>query len=171
MQTLDIISVNLWHVLVSLANLVIIYLVVKHFLFKPIRKLFATRQAELDHQYAAAKEAQDIADANRESWEAKLQTADAEAERILKQATDTANYRAEQIVTDATGRAASIMQHAEREAELERKKATEGIKREIVDVSTTIAEKMLEREVNENDHRALIDSFIGKIGESDEGDQ
>jgi F0F1-type ATP synthase membrane subunit b/b' len=40
-----------------------------------------------------------------------------------------------------------------------------------VDVSTTIAEKMLEREVNENDHRALIGSFIDKIGESDEGDQ
>jgi F0F1-type ATP synthase membrane subunit b/b' len=34
-----------------------------------------------------------------------------------------------------------------------------------VDVSAALAEKMLEREVNENDHRALIDSFIDKIGE------
>ena len=57
------------------------------------------------------------------------------------------------------------------EAKLERKKATEGIKREIVDVSSAIAEKMLEREVNENDHRALIDSFIEKIGDGDERDQ
>ena len=100
-----------------------------------------------------------------------MQGADAEAERILKQATDTAKYRAEQIVAGASERAEGIMQQAEREAELERKKATEGIKREIVDVSTAIAEKMLEREVNENDHRALIGSFIDKIGESDEGDQ
>ena len=169
MQTLDIISVNLWHVLVSLANLVIIFWVVKRFLFGPIKKMLAARQAELDHQYAAAKEAQDVADANRDAWEQKMQGADAEG--ILKQATDTAKYRAEQIVSDASERAESIKQQAEREAELERKKATEGIKREIVDVSTTIAEKMLEREVNENDHRALIDSFIDKIGESDEGDQ
>jgi F-type H+-transporting ATPase subunit b len=171
MQTLDIISVNLWHVLVSLANLVIIFWVVKRFLFGPIKKMLAARQAELDHQYAAAKEAQDVADANRDAWEQKMQGADAEAERILKQATDTAKYRADQIVSDASERAESIKQQAEREAELERKKATEGIKREIVDVSTTIAEKMLEREVNENDHRALIGSFIDKIGESDEGDQ
>ena len=35
----------------------------------------------------------------------------------------------------------------------------------IVDVSTALAQKMLEREVNKEDHRALIDSFIEKIGE------
>jgi F-type H+-transporting ATPase subunit b len=88
-----------------------------------------------------------------------------EAESILKQATDTAKYRADQIVTEAGERAEGIVRRAEAEAELERKKATEGIKREIVDVSAALAEKMLEREVNENDHRALIDSFIDKIGE------
>ena len=41
----------------------------------------------------------------------------------------------------------------------------EEIKREIVDVSAAIAEKMLEREVNAEDHRAMIDSFIETVGE------
>ena len=44
-------------------------------------------------------------------------------------------------------------------------RVSEDIKREIVEVSSTIAEKMLEREVNADDHRDLIDSFIDKIGE------
>ena len=39
------------------------------------------------------------------------------------------------------------------------------MKKEIVDVSSAIAEKMLEREVNEEDHRAMIDSFIEQIGD------
>ena len=102
---------------------------------------------------------------------AKLQSADAEATRIITEATDTAKYRSEQILTEATTRAQGIVDSAETEAKLERKKATEGIKREIVDVSSAIAEKMLEREVNEDDHRALIDSFIEKIGDGDERDQ
>lgn len=170
-QFLDIISINFWNILISLLNLVVLFWLVKTFLFKPVKKLFAERQAALDHQYAAADEAQRVADANRDAWQNKLQTADDEAARVIKDATDTANYRAEQIVQAATVRAQSIVESAETEARLERKKATEGIKREIVDVSSAIAEKMLEREVNGQDHRALIDSFIEQIGESDEGDR
>ena len=103
--------------------------------------------------------------------EDKVKGADDEANRIITEATDTAKYRADQILTDANARAQGIVERAETEAKLERKKATEGIKREIVDVSSAIAEKMLEREVNEDDHRALIDSFIEQIGDGDERDQ
>ena len=47
-------------------------------------------------------------------------------------------------------------------------KATEDIKREIVEVSGALAEKMLEREINTKDHQSLIDSFIEKIGDDDD---
>lgn len=171
MQTLDIISVNLWHILISLANLALIFWFAKKFLFAPIRAVFQKREDEIAHRYAAADDAQRRADEDRATWESKLQGADAEATRIITEATDTAKYRSEQILTEATTRAQGIVDRAELEAKLERKKATEGIKREIVDVSSAIAEKMLEREVNENDHRALIDSFIEKIGDGDERDQ
>ena len=170
-QFLDIISVNLWNILIALCNLVVLFLLVKKFLFKPVKALFAERQADLDHQYAAAAEAQRTADENRDEWESKLKTADDEAARIIKDAADTAKYRAEQIVKDADEAARGIVRRAEAEAELERKRSVDGMRREIVDVGTAIAEKMLSREVNEQDHSALIDDFIDKIGESDEGDQ
>ncbi len=171
MQTLDIISVNLWNILISLANLALIFWIVKKFLFGPVKRLLAERQADIDHQYAAAAEAQRVADESRDAWEQKLSTADAEADRIVKEAADTAKYRAAEIVRKADERADGIVRRAEAEAELERRRAEDSVKREIVGVSTAIAEKMLSREVNEKDHRALIDQFIGKIGEEDEADQ
>ena len=171
MQSLDVISVNIWHILISLANLVILFLIVKKFLFKPIQKLFAKRQAELDHQYAAADAAEQQAMAHKAAWEEKLQSANAQADAILQDATDTAKRRAEQIIAEADQRAEGITRRAEAEAELERKKATEGIKREIVEVSTAIAERMLEREVNTDDHRSMIDSFIDQIGDEHDGNQ
>ena len=170
-QFLDIISVNLWNILISLLNLVVLFWLVKKFLFKPVKKMLAERQADIDHQYAAAAEAQRVADESRDAWENKLSTADAEAQRMIRDAADTAKHRAAEIVRRADEQADGIVRRAEAEAELERKRAEDGIKREIVGVSTAIAEKMLEREVNEKDHRALIDEFIDKIGESDEGDQ
>ena len=51
--------------------------------------------------------------------------------------------------------------------ELEKKKAEQEIKGEIVSVSTLLAEKLLEREISEDDHKAMIDSFIEEIGGGD----
>ena len=52
MQTLDIISVNLWHILISLANLALIFWFAKKFLFAPIRAVFQKREDEIAHRYA-----------------------------------------------------------------------------------------------------------------------
>jgi F-type H+-transporting ATPase subunit b len=171
MQSLDIISVNLWHILISLANLILIFLIVKKFLFKPVRELFAKRQAELDHQYAAADAAEKQAQEHKAAWEKKLQSANEEADGIIKDATDAAKYRATQIVEEANAKAAGIQSRAEAEALLTQKRAEEEIKKEIVEVSSAIAEKMLEREINEADHRALIDAFLDEIGEDNGADQ
>ena len=160
MQSLDIISVNLWHILISLANLAIIYLIVKKFLFGPVRKLINDRQNAINSQYAAADNAEKEAAEHRSEWEKRLQGAETEADSIIRTATDTANYRAAQIVDEAAARAEGIRLRAENEALLTRKNAEDGIKREIVNVSAEIAEKMLEREINAEDHKTLIDSFI-----------
>ena len=62
-----------------------------------------------------------------------------------------------------------IRRQAEEDAKLELKKAEQTIKEEIVNVGTLLAGKVLEREMNEQDHKKLIDSLIDEIGETNEG--
>ena len=161
MQTLDVISVNLWQILISLVNLFLLFLIIKRFLFKPAKKILDERQRQLDDQYAAAQSAELKANEDRKAWENKLSQADA----ILQNATENAKYRGEKLIAEAKEHADGIVRAAQNEAELERQKAADGIKREIVEVSGALTEKMLEREINTEDHRALIDSFIEKIGD------
>lgn len=168
LQTLDVISVNLWDILISLLNLTLLYILIKKFLFKPVMKMLGERQAAVDTQYSDAQKAKADALADREAWEAKLKTADSEAEEIIKKAADTAKLRGDRIVSDAREKADGIIRVAEMEAELEKKKAESAVKHEIVMVSAAIAEKMLAREVKPSDHRELIDSFIEKIGENND---
>ena len=92
--------------------------------------------------------------------------AKAEAESIINEAADIAKARGDKIVEDARATADGIRRQAVEDARLERKRMNETIKEEIVEVSTALAEKMLEREVNADDHKALIDDFIDKIGEN-----
>ena len=93
------------------------------------------------------------------------------SDSILSTASENAKYRSEKIVAKAKEEADGILRRAEAEAELEYKKAADGIKREIVEVSGALTEKMLGREINTKDHRNLIDSFIEKIGDGDDGDK
>ncbi|MBQ4556211.1 MAG: F0F1 ATP synthase subunit B [Clostridia bacterium] len=168
MQTLDVISVNLWQILISLLNLLLVFLIIKKFLFAPVKKMLAQRQAVIDLQYADAEKAKTDALADKKAWEEKIKNADSEADTIIKKASENAKFRGDRIVSDAREKADGIIRAAEMEAALERKKAEDAIKHEIVVVSTALAEKMIAREVKPSDHRELVDSFLENIGGGDD---
>lgn len=171
MQSLDIISVNLWGILVSLANLSILFWAVKKFLYTPVKNMLDARQNSIESTYAAAEEAKDKALSDKKAYEEKLQGAKAEADQVIKSAVDTANEREQEIINQAKAKADGIVRQAQSDAELERKKAEDSIKKEIVEVSSLLTEKMLQREVSMDDHKQFIDSFIESIGDEDDADR
>lgn len=167
MQTLEVISVNLWQILISLLNLLILFLLFKKYLFKPVMNMLAKRQSEIDARYEEADEAKRVAEEDKALWDEKIGTVKAEADDMIKKAQDSAKHQSETIVAKAKEQADSIVRQAETQAQLEMQKAQETIKQEIVEVSTALANKLLEREINADDHRDLIDSFIEKIGDEE----
>ena len=167
MQTLEVISVNLWQILISLLNLLILFLLFKRFLFKPVNTMLAKRQSEIDARYDEADEAKRLAEEDKQLWDEKIGTVKAETDEMIKKAPDSAKRQSETIVTKARETADGIIRQAETQAQLEMQKAEESIRREIVEVSTALAGKLLEREINVDDHRGLIDSFIEKIGDEE----
>ena len=76
MQSLDVISANLWQILISLLNLVLLFLIMKHFLFKPVKRMLAKRQAELDERYNAADTARKNAEDDELYWREKKRNAE-----------------------------------------------------------------------------------------------
>lgn len=165
MQSLEVISINLWDVLISLANLAILFVLIKKFLYKPVKKVIAARQEAIAKEYAEAEAARTSAEASRTKYAQKLSGAQDEVDAMLEEATMNANRRGERIVADAQDKADGIIRQAQTEAEMEKKKAQATIRREITDVSAALTEKLLGREMSADDHRAMIDSFLDGIGE------
>ena len=164
-ESLNIISVNFFAILFSLLNLVIIFLIAKFLLYKPVKKMLQNRQKTIDDAYQRASDAENEANAHKESYESKLKDAKSEADSIIGNAVMTAKAREKEILADAKSEGERIVAQAKESAELEIKKAEETIKDEIIGVSFELTEKLLEREINEKDHESLIDSFINQIGE------
>ena len=166
MQSLDVISVNLWNILISLCNLFLLFLAFKKFLFGPVKKALAKRENAIAEQYSAAEDAKRAAEEDRMLWEEKMRDADAEADSIIKQATATADRRSENILADAKVQADGIVRQAKADAELEQRKAQAGIRQELAGLSSALTGKLLSREINPEDHRELIDEFLNELGDA-----
>ena len=167
MQNLGVISVNLWQIIVSLLNLVLMFLILKRFLWKPVKKMLRERQGAVDGAYRDAEVARADAEDAKKRYTEKLEEADKEAEGIVARAATDARHRADAIVGEAEERAEGILRQAEEDAALARKKAKESIRADVVVISTALAEQMLRREINAEDHKELFDDFLAKVGEDD----
>ena len=163
MQSLSIISVNIWQILISPANLAILTWILKKFLFKPVRKVLDGRREAIDESYARAEKAQAEAEENRKNYAAAMAAAKQTADQMISQAARDAERRGSEIETEARERAQEIRRQAEADALLEKKKAEEDMKHEIADVSAQLTGKLLEREIRPEDHRELIDSFLQEL--------
>ena len=160
MQNLSVISVNIWQILISMVNLLILTLIIKKFLYKPVKKIMDARRAAIDEDYAQAKTAREEAEQTRQNYEEAMAAAKMTGDQIIADANRTAEFRSNEIVAEARERANEIRRQAETDAVLERKKAEDEMKHEIANVSAQLTGKLLQREINEDDHRNLIDSFL-----------
>ncbi|MBR3532554.1 MAG: F0F1 ATP synthase subunit B [Clostridiales bacterium] len=163
MNNLDVISLNIWQIIISLLNLVILFLLFRKFLFEPVKKVIAKRQTEVESVYDKAAKAQDEADELKSSWESKMKTAQDEADKIVKEATEKADRRNEVMLYESREKAESIIRKAKADAERSKADAEEYIRKEIIDVSAAMTEQILAREINMDDHKDLIDGFIDNL--------
>ena len=164
-NSLDVISVNLWHILFAICNLLIVYLIVKRFLFRPVQKILAQRSAEVDKLYRDAQDASNTAQENKRLYDEKLATADSTVQQMFTTAQQKAQQQADETVAQAREEAGHILTRAQAEIAREKKKAVNEIKDDISRISLSIAEKVVERELRPEDHQALMEEFVRELGD------
>ena len=165
MQSLDIISVNFWQILISLCNLLIIFLIMKKFLFGPVQAMMKTRREQVDKIYSDADESRDSANRMKQEYEDKMASARQEADTLIKNATQTAQRKSDQIVSEANSQASHAKQKAEEEIAQQKKQMLQDIRSEISGLAVDIASKVVEREINQKDYDGFVDEFIQNVGE------
>ena len=166
MQSLDIISVNIWQIVISLINLLIIYRILKKFLFKPVQKVMDERQAQVDRIYGDANQSKAQAEQMKQEYEQRLASAREEADGLVKNAVQTAQKRSDQMVSEASAQASRIKQKANEEIAQEKKKMLQDVRSEISDLAVEIASKVVEREISPRDYDGFVDEFIRNVGEN-----
>lgn len=161
----ELLGVNPWTALFTLANTIALFIVAKKFLFGPILNMIEARQKEIDGMYDAADTAKEEANAMKAEYQQKLSAAQATSERLVKEAVARGQSREEEIIRQANQEASAIMNKAAADIAQEKKKAINDAKDEISDMAMAIAGKVVGRTLNAKDQAALVDHFINELGE------
>ncbi len=155
-----------WTLIAQLCNLLIQMLLIKKFLIKPVQAVLEKRREKANSMIGDAQAAKEEAENLKAEYEKTMSDARAEANELVQSSKKSAEQRREEIVNAAKDEAARLRAKADEDIQRQRRKAVADAKDEIGSIAMEIASKVVEREIDEKDHRALIDEFIRNVGEA-----
>ena len=165
-NTQGLVTIIPWTFIAQILNLFIQVFLIKRFLFKPINEMLEKRRDLADKEIREAREAKEEADSLKVQYEEGLEGARNEAAQIVQNALKEAQLRADETVRKAQEQAVGIRKKAEADIAQEKKKAINEMKDEIGELAMDIAGKVVEKEINEEDHKKRIEEFIRNVGEA-----
>lgn len=158
-----------WQLLADACLMIIaiffLFLVLSYLLFNPARKLLNSRKEKIQDELETAKKDMEDARSLKAQYESKLQDIDKEAESILSDARKRALNNENQIIAQAKEEAAAILARARTEAELEKQKMSDDVKREMILIASLMAGKVVSASIDTTVQNQLIDETLKEMGD------
>ena len=147
-------------------SIFVLFLFASYFLFNPAREFLKKRQDKIRGELEGAAKDKEDAAALKSEYEDKLKNIDKEADEILSDARKRALANENKIVAEAKEEAARIIERARVEAELEKQKAADDVKREMVVIASMMAGKVVRASIDTSIQESLVNETLKEIGES-----
>jgi F-type H+-transporting ATPase subunit b len=145
-------------------NVVVLFLMLRMFLYKPVRKFMQDREAKFAREREQIDESRTAADSLKAQYELSVKNAKLEAEKLAEAKLRSAEHEADDLRKKAKQDAQALLTDAMAQAVTERDGLLTELKAQTAELAVDIAEKILEREVKPEDHQRVIDSFFDKVG-------
>lgn len=155
----------LFDAIVLALSMLVLFTMLSYLLFNPVRDMLEKRKQRVVDDQETAKREKAEAIAFKEEYDLKLKQVDKEAEAILSEARKKAKQNEMKIVAEAKEEAARIIARANAEIELEKKRALDDMKQEMIEVAAMMAEKVVAASIDTNVQESLIDETLKEMGE------
>ena len=164
-EYLDFITIDFWHIVMSMGNLIILTAIVKKFLFNPVNTIINKRKNEVDAFYLDAKKALSCAEMDKIAYKKKINMANKEADKIVNKAIKKADNISQNMIKDTNEKISVLINKAQKDIEIKKKYAVLEMKDEISEVVISLAEKVVKREITADTHNELINTAIDNLYE------
>lgn len=150
----------------EIVSFAILFFILYKFAFPGILAVLEEREKKIRDSLDQAERHRSEAERKLKDYEAKLSAASKEAEGILAAAKERAQRLLEENEQRLTQEAERIKGDATREIEHERRKAIQEIRTQTTDIALMVAEKVVQRSLNDADHRRLADEALDALAKA-----
>lgn len=158
-------GLNIWDIAATLFFFILLMALLKKVAWGPLMGIMTQREELIAGEIEAAEKSRQESQRVLEEQRDLLKEARTEALAIVENAKKQGETSREEIITTARSEAARLKESAIREIDTEKERAIAAVREEVVSLSVLAASKVLEKEVSEEDNRALIEATIAKAGE------
>lgn len=149
--------------IIHIINIIVLFVILRVLLYKPVKKFMSERAQRLEDEKKSAELDRNEAARLKADYESRLTAAQEEANGIIREKSEQAVQKGENIISDAKTSAGEIIESAKNEAENIKKRAVEDSKKQIVVLASEMAEKILCREINDKDNEKLTQEFFAEM--------
>ena len=142
----------------------IVFFVLAKFAWKPLREQLEARENRIRETVEKADRVKSEAEALLEKHREMMDRATADAQAIINEGREAGERVRREVAAAGEKEAQEFVERARKEIDLETKKAVDEIRREAVDLSLLAAGRILERSLEDEDHRKLADQVVDELG-------
>ena len=146
--------------LLNILNIILLFLIVRSLVYKPVKKIMAQRREKIDAASKAAQEKSDEADKIKNEYESKIAVFDEQSKMIVLEGQEKARKQASEILDEAHRQSNDIITDARKLAESERKAMLGSLQNDVASLAVDISEKILSREINDEDNKKIAEDFF-----------
>ena len=150
--------------IVQAINFLILLFILQRLLYKPFLAKMGERTAAIQKSLDEAQAARAEATRQQEENETRLRAAHAEAAAIRAQAMKEASEEQKRLVEAARAESQRLVESAKAQMDADVRRAREELRREVADLATAVAEKLVRRSLRDEDHRRIVADAITKVG-------
>jgi len=150
--------------IVQAINFVILLIILKRLLYKPFLAKMEERTQAIQKSLDEAQSARAEATRQQQENEARLRAAHAEAAAIRAQALKDAAEEQKRLIETARAESQRLVETAKMQMDADVRRAREELRREVADLATAVAEKLVRRSLRDEDHRRIVAEAITKVG-------
>jgi len=143
----------------------ILLLLLKKFAWGPLKDVMDKREHDINKDIDDAEQAKLNAQKLEEQNKQTLKETQDEVQRILEDSKVQARKQHEEIIHEANIRANGMIETAQNEINSEKERAIADINNQVSELSVLIALKVLQKEISENDQKALVEKYIKEAGD------
>lgn len=162
---MEALGINLGFLISQIVNFTLLAVLLYFVAYKPVLRMLDERSARIQKGLEDADAASRRAAEMEQEFQRQLAEARREGQEIIGQATQASDRVRQEILDKAREEARAMVDKAKEEIDRERVQAMSDLRRDVGDLSVSIAERLIGRTLDEPSQRRLIAEFLEQTEE------